>query len=166
MSRALSNAAKQAIYAQSTKEAFILLITISHESFTEDLRVSSDPMELLVNAGVNGVMSRGQEYPYCPFMINLPAQDDTGVAKASISIDNVSREIVAALRRATSALSITIEIVLSSDPDIVEVSVQDFKLDRATYDALTISGDISVQYFDLEPFPQGRFTPSYFRGIF
>lgn len=164
--RTLSNAAKAALYAQSTDEAFIILITINHSTFTDPVRVASDPLELLPVAGVRGVVSRGEEFVFLPFNIELPAQDDSGVAKARLSVDNISREIVAAVRTATSALSINIEIVLASDPDTVEVSIEDFRLDRVTYDALTVSGDISVEYFDLEPFPARRFTPSDFPGLF
>ena len=164
--RALSNNAKQAIYAQETSEVFILLVTINHSSFTTPIRLASDSFELLPSAGVRGVVSRGDEYIYLPFTINLPIQDDTGIARASISVDNISREIVAAVRSASSSLSITIEIVLASDVDTPEVTVADFALERVTYDAFTVSGEITVEYFDLEPFPSRRFTPSDFPGIF
>lgn len=164
--RQLSNAAKAAIFAQSTDRAFIVLITINHSTFTQPIRVASDPKELLPDSGLRGVVSRGMEFVFMPFSINLPAQDDTGVAKASISVDNINREIVAAVRRASSALSITIEIVLDSSPDTLEASMEDFRLERVTYDAMTVSGDISLEYFDLEPFPSRRFTPSDFPGLF
>lgn len=164
--RQLSNSAKAAIYTQSTDECFITLVTIDHDSFVTPIRVCDDPFEVLPDAGVRGVVSRGDEYLYLPFSIELPAQDDTGVARARLSIDNVSREIVAAVRQADSALSISIEVVLASDPDTPEVSVDDFRLNRVTYDALTVSGEISVEFFDLEPFPARRFTPSDFPGLF
>lgn len=166
MSRNLSNAAKQAIFAQETAEVFILLVTISHPNFLEDIRVSSDPTDILPIAGERGTVSRGLEYVYCPFTINLPIQDDTGIARANISIDNVGREAVDAVRSADSALSITTEIVLASQPDEIEVSAPDFRLERVAYDALTISGDISVEYFDLEPYPCARQVPSLFQGLF
>ena len=166
MSRDISDAAKNAIYAQQTEEVFIFLVTIDNENFTTPIRVASDSFELLPDAGVRGVLSRGEEYLYMPFDISLPAQDESGVAKANISIDNISREIVGHVRQATSALSITIEVVLASDVDSPEITVSDFRLDRVTYDSLTVSGDISVEYFDLEPFPSRRFTPSDFPGLF
>ena len=166
MPRPLSNAAKQAVYAQQTDVAFIVLLTIDHDTFTEPVRLASDPYELLPIAGVRGVESRGEEYLFLPFIINLPVQDDTGASRASISIDNINREIVARVRQATSALSITIEIVLSSDVDAPELTADDFRLERVSYDAFTVSGDISVEYFDLEPFPSMRFTPSAYPGIF
>lgn len=166
MDRQLSNAAKQAVFAQSTDEVFIVLVTIDHENFTQPIRVASDPKQILTDAGVRGVESRGDEYLYVPFTINLPIQDDTNVARASLSVDNVSREIVKAVRSASSALSIKIEIVLSSDVDNPEVTIEDFKLESVTYDAFTISGDLSIDSYDLEPFPSRRFTPSDFPGLF
>lgn len=166
MSRPLSNAAKQAIFAQQTSEVFIILVTIAHETFDNPIRVCSDPFEVLPDAGVRGIVSRGDEYVFLPFSIELPVQDDSGVARASISVDNITREIVQYVREATSALSITIEVVLASDPDTPEITVADFKLERVTYDALTVSGEISVEYYELEPFPARRFTPSDFPGLF
>jgi len=166
LSRTLSNSAKTALYAQQTEVAFIMLVTIDHDNFASPIRICNDPYELLPIAGVHGIVSNGEEYIFLPFSINLPSQDDTGIARANISIDNIGREIVAAVRNADSALSISLSIVLSSDPDTEEVSITDFRLERVQYDALTVSGDISVEYFDLEPFPSRRFNPSDFPGIF
>lgn len=164
--RPLSNNAKMALLAQQTDKVLVVLVTINHETFDEPVRICSDPTEVLPEAGVRGIISNGEEYIYIPFSIELPAQDDTGAAHARISVDNSSRDIVAAVRSATSALSITIQLVLADDPDTVEVSIEDFRLDRVTYDSFTVSGDISVEFFDLEPFPSRRFTPSDFPGIF
>lgn len=166
MPRNLSPAAKAAIFAQTTHEAFIMLVTISHPSFTDDIRVASDPYELLPLAGVRGVISRGDEFMYLPFSLNMPTQDDTGVARAQISIDNISREIVSAVRQADSAISITMEVVLASDPDSVEGALNDFRLQSVNYDAFTVTGDISVDYFDLEAFPARKFSPADFPGLF
>lgn len=165
MSRNLSNNAKRAVFSQQTDEVFIVLLTINHPSFIEPARVSSDPFELL-SSGARGVISNGIEYPYLPFTISLPQQDDTGTARATLSIDNIDRRIVAAARGANSSLDVKIEIVLASDLNAVEMSIDKFKLEKVTYDAFTVSGELSVQYFDLEPFPSKRFTPSDFPGMF
>lgn len=166
MPRQLSNAAKLAIYANETGEAFIILCTITHPNFEEDIRISSDPYELLPDAGLRGVISGGLEYIFAPFTINLPSQDDTGVSRAAISIDNIDRRIVKAARQANSALSFSVEVVLSSNVNLPQISIQDYRLERVVYDAFTVSGEISVEYYDLEPFPQGTFNPSNFPGIF
>lgn len=166
MSRQTSAAFKAATFASQTKEAFILLVTISHPTFTEDARFCSDPYELLPTEQVRGVISNGLEYIYMPMQITLPQQDDASIARANIAIDNIDRRIVNAVRRANSAVTVSIQIVLSADPDTVEMSAPDFRLEQVDYDALTVSGNLSLEYFGLEPYPWARFTPSNFPGLF
>lgn len=166
MSRTLSPSALSSVFAQQTENAFILLLTIDHPTYAEPIRICSDPYEVLPMAGVRGIISRGIEYVFLPFEFQLPNSDDTGLSRARLSIDNVDRQIVAAVRTADSAISIGMEIVTSRDPDVVEVSMQGFKLDNIEYNAMRVNGDISMEYFDLEPFPAGRFTPSDFPGLF
>ena len=166
MSRTLSAPAKAAIFAQETNKAFIMLLTVSHPNWVEDLHYASDPFEELMTVSGRGVISRGEEYPFIPFSLNLPTQDDSGVAKASISIDNINREIVSLIRSTPSAVRIKIEIVLSTSVDTPEITIENFRLEQVSYDAMTISGDISIKYFDLEPFPSKQFTPSDFPGLF
>lgn len=166
MTRNLSETFKAAVNAQQTEEVFIILLTIDHPDFTDPIRLANDPFQDLPVAGVPGVESRGEEYVYLPFTISLPSQDDTGIGKASLSIDNISRELLAAVKTTTSDVSLIIEVVLSSDVDNVEISSPNFKLERIKYDALTITADVSLDYFELEPYPSGRFTPSDWPGIF
>lgn len=164
--RNVSNTFKRAVFSQQTREVFVVLITLSNENLTDDIRVASDPYELLPIAGKRGVVSRGDEYIYLPFTLSLPADDDTGVARAQISIDNVSREIISSVRSTSGKIGCKIEVVLASDPDTVEVVMDDFLLDTVSYDALTVQGTISVEFFDLEPFSRSRFTPAEFPGMF
>ena len=166
MSRNLTTTARRAVFAQQTDEVFIVLLTISHDSFDEDIRVASDPRELLPTAGVRGVVSRGKEYVFIPFDITLPQDDDSGVSKATLSVDNVGRELITAVRSADSAVRIKIEVVLDSAVDTVEVSLDDYRLDAIKYNAFTVSGDVSMDYYDLEPCPKQRFTPNDFPGVF
>lgn len=165
--RNLSANARRATLSQSTNKVFVVLVTINHVNFTQPIRVSSDNAVLLPEAGQRGTISRGEEYVFVPFDITLPVQDETESARAQIVIDNVDRRMIQALRENTNQpLSITIELVVSDSPDTVEISMDDFRLERVTYDAFTITGDLSMEYFDLEPYPAGRFTPSGFPGIF
>lgn len=166
MTRNISNNARSATFSAQTSEAFIVLLTISHPSFVQPIRVSSDPTQILPIANVMGTISNGVEYVFLPFEIQLPQQDDGSTARATINIDNIDRSMVMAVRNADSALSVNVAIVLSSSPDTVEMSVEDFKIEHVRYDALSITGNLSVEYFDLEPYPSLRFTPSNFPGMF
>lgn len=167
MSRNVSNALKAASFAQQTDAAYITLLTITNQNLTTPIRVCDDPNQLLPVAGVRGVISRGNEYIFLPFALSLPAEDDTGIGKASLTIDNISREIVLAVRQAIGTkIYMKIEIVLSSDLNTPEVVMDNFILEGIKYDAFTVTGDVTVEYYDLEPFPARRFTPSDFPGIF
>lgn len=164
--RGLSAAAKQAMFAPQTGEAFIVLLTFSHPSLTDDIRVASDNLTDLPVAGGKGVISNGLEYVYCPFAFQLPQEDNTGLASASLTVDNIDRRITQAVRQANSAIDVKIQIILASSPDLVEISLDDFQLRRCSYNALTITGDLTLEYFDQEPFPSKRFTPADFPGMF
>lgn len=167
MSRNVSNALRAATNAQQTDTAFITLLTITNQNLATPIRVCDDPNQMLPVAGVRGVVSRGDEYIFLPFAFSLPAEDDTGIGRASLTIDNISREIVQAVRLAIGTkISLKIEIVLSSDLNTPEVVMNDFILEGIKYDAFTVTGDVTVEYYDLEPFPARRFTPSDFPGIF
>lgn len=164
--RNLSPAAIRSLTSQESREAWIALMTIDHPNFTVPARFANDCLLTLPIAGEYGVVSREMEFVYLPFNITLPSQDPNSTARAQISIDNVDRRIVQAVRSADSAVSVMIEIITASDPDHVEVTNPDFRLERVKYDSLTVSGEISIEYFDLEPFPNSSFTPSNFPGLF
>lgn len=166
MPRILSNTARRAMYAQESSEVWITLITISHPNFVEDIRVCDDATELLPVAGIRGIVSRGDEFMYVPFSLTLPSSDDTGVATAVLSIDNIDRRVIKAVREADSALAVKIEIILASDPESVEIEIDDFRLAIVPYDAFTVSGELTQEYYELEPFPHQRVTPSNFAGVF
>ncbi len=164
--RILSDEFRRAAFSEKTREAVVCLLTISDPSFPEDIRLCDDAFEVLPIAGQRGVVSRGDEFIYIPFGFELPNQDATGIARARLSVDNVSREIVKAVRQASASVSIKFELVLSRDVDAVEFVSEDFKLEKAKYDALTVSGELSMEYFDQEPFPSGRFTNTGYPGMF
>jgi hypothetical protein len=164
--RSVSATLKEAAFSQQTDVVFIYLVTITAPNLTQPILITSDSFELLPVAGGRGVVSRGDEYVYLPFELSLPNEDDTGIGRAKITIDNVSREIVQAVRGSSGKIGIKIEIVLSTDVDTPEVVLDNFILDSINYDALTVTGEISVQYYDLEPYPSRRFTPSDFPAMF
>lgn len=153
----ISTELKELLYAEEMDEALIVLVTLEHEELPTPLRVTSDGQD---------TVSRGETYVYCPFNMKLAIDDPQQPPKASIEISNVDREIVQALRSIRSAVQVTIEIVRSGDLDTVEVSFPNFLLTSATYDALTVSGELNMEDFSQEPYPAGKYTPSKFPGMF
>lgn len=166
MTTQVSDTYKQEFYSQETSTVFIVLLTFSSAELSDDILICSDPYETLPIANVDGVVSNGNEFLYAPFDIRLPRDDKTGQISAKLVIDNIDQTIIGHLRTITEPVDLTIQIVLSSDRDYIERSYSGFKLDAIQYDAFNIEGELTIDYWDTEPFPSGRFTPSGFPGLF
>jgi hypothetical protein len=148
---------RQAVYAQETAQAFIVLIEITHATLSVPIRICS---------GGQNITSNTHEFIFYPFELNLPDESTESVPTATLTVDNVDRQIIAALRALDSPPAVRIMVVLSSTPNTVEADFPVFKFTEITYDALTITGTISIEDFLLEPFPGDSFVPSLFPGLF
>jgi hypothetical protein len=159
---------KQAAYASETDEVFIALLTITSDELTEPIYISSDPYEKLTGLGddVYGCISNGNTFIFMPFDISLPRDDKTGTVSAKLAIENVDRRIVENVRSITKPVNVKIQCVLSNDVDFIEIEYDNLKLSNVNYDVMTVEGDLTFDYWGLEPFPSGRFTPSGFPGLF
>ena len=154
------------INSSETAEVYLILLTIVHSDLPESVRISNDPTQLWPIAGVKGTISNGDEYIYLPFDFIFPNQEADTSPRAQLRIDNVSREIYTIIDSITSSPTIQIQVVLSSTPDIVELELLDFKLQRTEGNITTVIGDLTIEHYELEPFPVGRFHPSGFPGLF
>lgn len=157
MSRNISAGTRQALFAAETAEAFIILLTFAHESLAEPIRVCSDSMD---------TVSRGNAYVAYPFELTLPDDDESRAPRARLVIDNVDRQIVATLRGLATSPVLTLEIVRTAAPDVVEAVFHDFRLRNVRYDSHVIEADLTIEDFTAEPYPAGSFCPSLFPGIF
>ncbi len=155
--RSFSTNAMKAVTAQETKEAFITLLTLSHADLAEPIRVCDDKVNLVSN---------GNTFQAFPFELPLPNESEDRPPVATLTIGNVDRQIVQALRSITSAVDVLIEIVLASTPDTVEMSLPDFKLKEADYNQLVVTGELSVEHLESKPFPPHAFVPSGFPALF
>jgi hypothetical protein len=155
--RSLSSDTLRAILSSETDEVFLVLITISHEELTDDIRVCSNS---------TNITSRSNTYYAYPFDLQLPSDEDLSPPRAQIIIDNISKEISDAVRVISSPATFTMEIIRAADPDVVEASWQDFKLHNVKGDAFQLSGDLTLEDVIQEPYPGDTFSPSRFRGLF
>lgn len=147
---------KAAAYAQETSDGLLVLLTLDHADLAEPIRVVANTVN---------VTSRGQEFIAFPFEVVLPGSSEDAPPRARLTIDNVSREITAAIRSIGSAVDVTIEAVRLEDPDSVEVSFPDFKLRDVTWDVNTVSGELQLEDMTREPFPADNFSPAEFPGL-
>ena len=157
MSRNISAVSKQSLYAAESGEAFLILLTLSHNDMAAPIRVSSDAVDTL---------SRGHIFTAFPFDISLPDDQENSPPRAKLVIDNIDRQIVSAVRALSSPASVLIEIVRAADADTIEAQFIDFKLSNVSYNAQKVEGDLTIEDFTAEPFPSASFSPSLFPALF
>lgn len=162
MARTLSTKFVEAVNAAETDEAFIALVTISHDDLDTPIKVTSDSVKTEQSSSAGG-----DTFEPFPFELDLPDDtDDMSGALARLRIDAVDRRVVEAVRKIGGVPSVDVEIVLASDPDTVELSWPTFSLSNVRYDAMKIEGDLVLEVLDQEPFPTDSFNPQLFPGAF
>lgn len=153
--RSLSPAAVAAMNAPESGEVWLVLLTISNPGMTT-IRVVSNNED---------ITSRGNTYLAFPFEIELPGQDPDSPSSARLRIDNVDKRIVEAVRSITTPPNVTIEVVLASQPDTVEIAYTDLTLRSVEYDADSVRGELTFESIFSEPVTL-TITPNRFPGLF
>jgi len=156
MSRNLSSDTLKALYAAETAEVFLVLLTLSHDSLIDPIRVTSDAVDTI---------SRGKTYTAFPFQLILPDEIENRPPRARLIIDNISREILRSIKNLSTPARITMEIIRAGDADVVEASFPDFVLTNVKYNSLTLEGNLTIEDFTAEPYPATIFSPSTFPNL-
>lgn len=157
MSRSLSTAAKAGLYAQQTDQVYVVLLLIDHADL-------DDPIMVCNNSDT--VVHGGENYLAYPFEITLPADSDENPPQATLTIDNVDRVLVNAVRTLTGPATVTIKVVLAASPDTVEAGPYVMNLRNVSWNALTLSGALAAEDVLNEPYPGEFMTPELFPGLF
>lgn len=157
MSRNLSSNALASMYAQETSEVWLVLLEIDEAGLSEPIRV--------VNNNEN-VTHNGNVYEGFPFELPMPDEVENQVTSVTLTIDNVDRRIVQAVRSLSSPPTVTMSVVMASSPDTIEAGPFEMTLKDATYTALTVVGRLGFEDFEDEPFPGETFTPQNHPGLF
>jgi hypothetical protein len=155
--RAVSAEYMQSLFARETSLVTAVLLTIDHSSLAQPIRVTSDAVD---------TVSNGNTFIVYPFKLVIPTDEEDAQPTAQLTIDNVGRGVIAALRSATGEPpTVLIEIVKSTDWDTVEVSIPGFLLANVKFDVFTITGDLVYDAKLNEPCPTGRFTTGFFPNV-
>lgn len=165
----LSAAALQAMFSPDADDDLICLLTFTGTGISPPIRladgftgrISEDSEEI-----VYGVTSRSNDYIYLPLQISLPTEEQTAVPRCTLTIHDVTRYLTPVIRSISTPPSVTLELVLKSTPDVVEASFPGFLMGGITYNADTVTADLTVETLVTEPFPAGTFVPSSFPGLF
>jgi len=139
----LTTEAVQSAQSRTTDEAWLWLMTVSHDDL--------DAPFYLVN-NTEPVTSNYQEYQKYPFEIVLSDDDGESLPKVKLKIDNigdveidgeiVERPIIAAIRSLSDSPEINLKLVMSGYPDDVQYEITDLVLREVDYDAFSITGTL------------------------
>ena len=169
MSRTVSQAARRAMYDQNTDEVFVILIEISRENDPANpIRAALDSENLDSRVTVSGTDTYSTAVTFAGgfFGIDLPEESGETSSTVRISIDNVDREIVVAIREATEPPDVRMWVVLKSTPHVVEAGPYYFVLESAEYDAQSVVGELTFEEVTNRKYPKHEFTPYLVPGLF
>ncbi len=154
----VSLTAMQSMFAQQTAEVWLMCLKIEHASLAQPLRFVNDMQDLLRSGGTHIAF---------PFQITLPQDSETEQVQVQLVIDNIDRQIVQQIRTLSSAPTITLEVVLRSNPNTVEAGPFVFTVRSASYDALAVTLTLGYE-IDLLNMPSNkwRITPALCPGTF
>lgn len=169
MSRTVSQAARRAMYDQTTDEVFVILLEIARENDpAEPIRAALDSEDIDSKVTVDGTDTFDTAVTFAGgfFGIELPEESGEISSTVRVSIDNVDREIVVAIREATEPPEVRMWVVLRSSPDVVEAGPYYFVLESAEYDAQSVIGELTFEDITNRRFPKHEFTPYLVPGLF
>lgn len=153
----LSDLAKQSINAAQTGEVWLILLTISHAAISPSIRVVNNNED---------IVSRGNTFLAFPFELALPQESGEQLTTIGLQIDNVDRQIVAALRAITTAPTVEVEVILADYPDTVEIGPYTMSMVEASYNALTVSGVLVLEDILNRLIPSESFDPTLYPSLF
>lgn len=157
MSRSVSSAAVLGCFSQETDQVYLALLRLDHADLVSPIYVVNNTED---------ITSNGDLYTAFPFRIEFPTDSGDELVHVVLSIDNVDRSIVEAIRTCTSRPSVELEIVLAASPNTIEAGPFIFSLIGAEYNQFVVSGELSYEDILNEPYPGDRFTPAEFFGLF
>lgn len=129
------------------------------DGFTKRISETADEV-------VYGVTSNSQDFVFLPMEISLPTEEEAQAPRCSIVLRDVTRYVIPIIRTIVGPPTVKMELVLSKTPDTVEASFSGFYISNFSYNADSVTADLSMIDYEREPFPMHSFTPAYFPGMF
>lgn len=145
------------LLSQESDDPFLTLLTLEHEDFVAPIR--------LVNNSVD-ILSRTNTFMAFPMRITFPADDGETARVFKIEFDNVSLALVEQMRTVLTPITVTLEMILASMPDAVQMSQGELKIQNITYNSSKISATIVLDTFLNTEVTSERYIPQNFPGLF
>jgi hypothetical protein len=156
VSRVLSTAAKAALTSENTGEVFIPLLTITHNDLSAPVYIASNN---------ENIVSNGKTFIGVPLMISLPGEEPDQLAVATIEFPNVSGEILNEIRAIADPPFVTIQVVLASSPNTVELQADGLTMRECEWDMNVVRGTLRFESITVEPVSE-LITPERFPSLF
>ena len=154
--RDLSNSLLAEFFKQESNDPFLTLVTLYHSSFGYIRFVNN----------TEDIVSRGNTYSAFPLKFTFPVDDGRTTREVEIEFDNVSLELIDEIRSSTNLIDVTIEMILASNPDNVEIEIGELKIKSVSYDQNTIKAKLRMDDFLNTELSSEKYKPTNFPGIF
>jgi len=155
MSRTLSDLAHHQMTTEISDDPFLMLVRVFD---------GVDTVYLVNNT--EEIISNGKTYQPFPVTTTLSDEDGEKTTTVTIEFDNVSLELMSAMRATTRAIPCELDFVFASNPDNPEISFRDLEIRNITYNDQKISATLTADDLLNSRFPADSYTPSEFAGIF
>ena len=152
-----TSAFKKQVFDPTMTDPFLFLVKLSHASWASDVR--------LVNNN-ESITSNGDLYDAAPMLVKLPQEDGQSVPIVQLEIDNISLELIEEIRSITSPITAAIYGVLGSDPDNVEMSLEELLITSISYNAAKITATLVLDDFLNQGIPGEKYDPSTYPSLF
>lgn len=168
---ALSPRMVAAMMQPETEDTDIALLTITHPQWDVTPRFSTHQTTWLYNhpdsgEPIYGTISRGVNYEYMPVQPTLPNSSDEEAPTGKLILCNIQRIVTPYLKVVSGTYPrVTIEIVNSATPDLVEKAYPELDLGDTNWNEMIVEVQLKNNIASQEPCPWLRFSPAYFQNL-
>jgi len=154
--RNLSDNLISQIFAQGSNDPFLMLVRLTHTSFSDIYLVNN----------IDNVTSDGNVHQAFPMRVTLPVDDGETQREVALEFDNVALELIDEIRSVSDFIDVRIQMVLASDPDVIEIEIGEMKIRNIQYDQNTISAKLFIDDFLNIELTSEKYLPTNFPGLF
>lgn len=154
----ITSAFRISAFASETSDVWVTLLEITHDIIPIPFRYAANVVE--------DIVSDGDTYIAAPFQVSLPDDTDERPAQARIRLARISHDVIVAIRTIDTPATVTLKVVLATDPNTKEVEYSNMLLTNISADDTSITGTLGYANLQEELFPAIRFGPTNFPGLF
>lgn len=157
MANNITNELRAQLFGQQSDDPFFILVTLSHPQFIETQRFVNN---------IEDVVSNGITFTAFPMKFTLPEDDGESVREVTITFDNVGRVLIDEIRSITSPIDVKLEMILASNPDQVQISLEELKIKNISYNKSRVTAKLYMDDFLSTSMTSEKYTPLTFPGLF